>query len=74
MSLNVIASALCLDNGFIEDLVMAKDYEGTVEIVNDEIMVPFDVFKRIRLPQDEYFFEILAAYLKSKLKKKGVET
>lgn len=72
--LNTIASAMCLDISLVEDLVMAKDYRDTVEIVNDEVMVPFDVFKRIRLPQDEHFFEIVSAYYKSKFKKKGAKT
>jgi len=71
MSLNVIASALCLSTSLVEDLAMAKDYNGTLEIVNDEIMIPFDIFKRIRFPQDEYFFKIAAAYLKKKCERKN---
>ena len=71
ISLNVIADAFCLDKSFVEDLVMTKDIKGNVEIVNDKVMVPFDVFKRIKFPQDEYFFQIVAAYYKSKLQRKG---
>lgn len=71
ISLNTIASALCLNSSLIEDLAMAKDYNGTVEIVDDEVMIPFDVFKRMRLPQDEHYFKIVAAYLKGRIKKEG---
>lgn len=71
MSLTVIANAFCLEKNFVEDLVMTKDLKGTVEIVHDKVMVPFDVFKRIKFPQDEYFFQIIAAYYKVKLKQKG---
>ena len=67
MPLNVIANAFCLEKGFVEDLVMKKDVKGTVEIINDKVMVPFDVFKRVKFPQDEYFFQIVAAYYKGKL-------
>lgn len=65
MSLKAIASAMCLDSYTLEDLVMINDWKDTVEIVNDEVMIPFDVFKRIKLPQDCHFFKIAAAYLKS---------
>lgn len=73
MSLKTVASAMCLDNYALEDLIMINDWKDTVEIVNDEVMIPFDVFKRIKLPQDCYFFKIAAAYLKSEIinKKRG---
>lgn len=71
MPLNVIANAFCLDKSFVEDLVMRKDVKGTVEIIHDKVMVPFDVFRRIKFPQDEYFFQIVAAYYKGKLQQKG---
>lgn len=69
MPLTVIASALCLNRELVEDLVMEKDFKGTVEIIDNNVMVPFDVFKRLKLPQDEKFFQIVAAYLKGRIKK-----
>ena len=70
MPLTAIASALCLKRELVEDLVMEKDFKGTVEIIDNNVMVPFDVFKKLKLPQDEYFFKIAAAYLKGRIRKK----
>lgn len=70
MPLNVIANAFCLESNLVEDLVMTKDKQGTVEIIDDKVMVPFDVFKKIKFPQDEYFFRIVAAYLKGSVRKR----
>lgn len=71
LPLTVIANAFCLDSNLVEDMAMSKDRNDIVEIINDQVMIPFEVFKRMNFPQDKYFFKIVAAYLRGE-KTKGV--
>lgn len=63
IALRVLASAFCVSNNLFLYLVRAAD-KGEVKIYNDEAIIPYTVFKRLQLPQDHTFFEILAVYLK----------
>lgn len=70
IALRVLASAFCVSNNLFLYLVKEVD-RGETKMYQDEAIIPYTVFKRLQLPQDHTFFEILAVYLKDFITKGG---
>lgn len=64
IALRVLASAFCVSNNLFLHLVREVD-RGETKMYQDEVIIPYTIFKRLRLPQDCTFFEILTVYLKN---------
>lgn len=63
LPLSLIAKAFCLREDFVANLTMAKIKDKIRYTSNGDLLISYSTFKRLKLPQDNFFFKILSMFL-----------
>lgn len=71
LPLSVIAKAFCLCEDFVTNLTMAKTKDKARYTASGELLISYNTFKRLRLPQDNFFFKILGMFLTKIIKQRS---
>ena len=63
LPLSLIAKAFCLHEDFVANLTVARVKDKIRYTSSGELLISYSTFKRLKLPQDNFFFKILGMFL-----------